>query len=120
MLLILLLTLHLNGLYFLFTQSIDGVGLEGPPSEPFALKVRVNPLPPFIQVPRNDTEFRERSIEIRWLKVEDAASYHIQMAEDHEFTLLREERVNVREESCRTGDLDYRPYYPYSCRNGHG
>ena len=100
-----------DGAYYLFTQSIDGVGLEGPSSEPFVLKLRVNPLPPFIQLPRKDTEFRERSIEIRWLKVEDAASYHIQVAEDPEFTILQEEKVGVREESYKTGELDYKTYY---------
>ncbi len=100
-----------DGAYYLVTQSIDEVGLEGPPSEPFALKVRVNPLPPFIQSPRNDTEFRERSIEIRWLKVEDAASYHIQVAEDRDFSILQEEKAGVREESYKTGDLDYKTYY---------
>jgi hypothetical protein len=100
-----------DGAYYLFTQSIDTVGVEGPLSEPFVLKLRVNPLPPFIQLPHNDTEFRERSIEIRWLKVEDAASYHIQVAEDRDFTILREEKVGVREESYKTGELGYRTYY---------
>ena len=100
-----------DGVYFLFTQSIDGVGLEGPSSKPFTFTLRVNPLPPFIQWPRQDTEFRERSIEIRWLKVEDAASYHIQVAEDPEFTLLREEKAGVREESYKTGGLDPKRYY---------
>jgi hypothetical protein len=100
-----------DGVYYLFTQSIDGVGLEGPLSEPSLLKLRVNPLPPFIQLPRNDTEFRERSIEIRWLKVEDAASYHIQVAEDPEFTVLQEEKAGVRGESYKTGELGYKTYY---------
>lgn len=100
-----------DGVYYLFTQSIDGVGLEGPLSEPFVLKLRVNPLPPFIQLPRNDAELRERSAEIRWLKVEDAASYHLQVAEDPEFTLIREEKEGIREESYKTGKLDYDTYY---------
>ena len=100
-----------DGAYYLFTQSIDGVGLEGPLSKPYPLKLRVNPSPPFIQLPRNDTEFRERSIEIRWLKVEDAASYDVQVAEDPDFTLLREEKVGVREKSYKTGELDFKKYY---------
>ena len=100
-----------DGLYYLFTQSVDEIGLEGPLSEPFSLKVRVNPLPPFIQAPPSDTEFRERSIEIRWLKVEDAASYHIQVADDAGFTLLREEKRDVQGEFYKTGELDYRTYY---------
>jgi len=44
-----------DGVYYLFTQSIDGVGLEGPSSEPFVLKLRANPLPPLIQLPRWQT-----------------------------------------------------------------
>ena len=100
-----------DGAYYLFTQSIDGVGLEGPTSEPFVLKLRVNPLPPFIQLPRNDTEFRERSVGVRWLKVEDAASYDVQVAEDPEFAILKEEKRGVREEFYKTGELGYRTYY---------
>ncbi len=100
-----------DGSYYLFTRSIDGVGLEGLPSEPFVLKLRVNPLPPFIQLPGKDTEFRERSIEIRWLKVEDAASYHLQLAEDPEFTILQEEKSGIRQEAYRTGELSYKTYY---------
>ena len=107
-------TMELSGLrdgtYYLFTQSIDEVGLEGPSSEPFVLTLRVHPMPPFIQLPRRGSEFRERSIEIRWLKVEDAASYHIQVAEDPEFTVLREEKVGVRQESYKTGELDDKTY----------
>jgi hypothetical protein len=106
-----------DGAYYLFTQSIDGLGLEGPSSEPFVLKVRVNPLPPFIQLPRDNIELRERSIEIRWLKVEDAASYRIQVAEDPEFAILREEKAGVREESYKTGELDYKTYY-FRVRSG--
>jgi hypothetical protein len=100
-----------DGAYYLFTQSIDEVGLEGPSSEPFVLNLRVNPLPPIIQLPRRDTEFRERSIDIRWLKVEDAASYHIQVAEDPKFTILQEEKIGVKGESYKTGQLDYKTYY---------
>lgn len=100
-----------DGSYYLFTQSIDEAGLEGSLSEPFVLKVRVNPLPPFIEAPPSDTEFRERSIEIRWLKVEDAASYHVQVAEDEAFTLIQEENREVQGGSYRTGDLNYRTYY---------
>jgi len=100
-----------DGAYYLFTQSIDGVGLEGPLSEPHVFKLRVNPSPPLIQLPRNGSEFRERSTEIRWLKVEDAASYQIQVAEDPKFTIFREEKVGVREESYKTGELGYKTYY---------
>jgi len=100
-----------DGSYYLFTRSMDGVGLEGPPSEPLVLKLRVNPVPPFIQLPRRDTEFRERSVEIRWLKVEDAASYHLQVAEDPEFSMVREEKAGIKGEAYRTGDLDYKTYY---------
>jgi hypothetical protein len=43
--------------------------------------------------------------------VEDAASYHIQVAEDPEFSILREEKVGVLGESYKTGELDYKRYY---------
>ena len=35
-----------DGTYYIQSQSVDEFGLEGPPSEPFSVKVRVNPLPP--------------------------------------------------------------------------
>lgn len=100
-----------DGMYYLVTQSIDEMGLEGPLSEPFRIKVRINPQPPFIHSPMEGSEFRERSIKLSWLKVEDAARYHIQVAEESEFTTIREERDDVKEESYKTGDLDFKTYY---------
>lgn len=74
-----------DGIYYLQVLSIDDEGIEGLPSEPEKIQVRVNPLPPIIQYPQDALEFRETSVEIQWLKVTDAARYHLQIAEDRAF-----------------------------------
>jgi hypothetical protein len=43
--------------------------------------------------------------------VEDAVSYHIQLAKDPGFTMIQEEKVGVRDESYKTGNLNYKTYY---------
>ena len=49
-----------DGLYYLKTASRDALGLEGPWSETHVLKVRVNPLPPFLQFPGDGAEIRSK------------------------------------------------------------
>ncbi|MFH1350834.1 MAG: FecR domain-containing protein [Pseudomonadota bacterium] len=99
-----------DGAYFLQIRAIDEVGLEGPPSAPYTLKVRVNPFPPFIQSPVDGAEYRERSVPFKWLRVQDAVKYHVQVAEDPDFKSIKEERTDVREQTYKTGVLDFKPY----------
>ena len=100
-----------DGTYYLLSQGIDDLGLEGPLSEPFTVRVRVNPQAPYIQSPGEGDEIRNRSVECRWLKVRDAARYHFQLAEDEEFIFIKEESVDVRSETYKTGGLDYKTYF---------
>ena len=71
-----------DGTYYLQSRSIDNIGLEGPSLEPVEIKVRVNPLPPFIQSPVDGSDYREKTIRFQWLNVEKAERYHLQVAED--------------------------------------
>jgi hypothetical protein len=100
-----------DGTYYLLSQSIDDLGLEGSLSELFTVRVRVNPLPPYTQSPSEGDEIRDRSVECRWLKVRDAARYHLQLAEDKEFIFLKEESEDVKGETYKIMGLDYRSYF---------
>ena len=100
-----------DGSYFLQSRTIDGVGLEGTASETFVVNVRVNPLPPFIQSPVDGAEYREKTVQFRWLKVPDAVKFHIQVAQDPEFTVITEERSDVTDSQYKTGVLDFKTYY---------
>ena len=62
-----------DGTYYLQGRSIDGIGLEGLPLAPQVIRVRVNPLPPFIQEPADGVQFKGKTVSFRWLKVRDAA-----------------------------------------------
>ena len=100
-----------DGTYYLFSQGIDELGIEGFQSQPYEVRLRANPLPPLIQTKGNEVEFMSRTGRFTWLKVEDAAMYHIQVAQDSEFTAIKEERLDHKGESYETGVLDYGTYY---------
>jgi hypothetical protein len=99
-----------DGVYFLHVLSIDEVGLEGLPSEPAEIRVRVNPLPPFISLPASNAEYREKSIHCSWLSVKDAVTYHIQIAQDEACHQIIDESV-VNGTDYDTRELDYGSYY---------
>ena len=100
-----------DGIYYLFSQGIDELGIEGFPSQPYEVRLRANPLPPLIQTKGNEAEFMSRTGRFTWLKVEDAVMYHLQVAQDSQFSLLKEERLDHKGESYETGVLDYGTYY---------
>jgi hypothetical protein len=100
-----------DGTYYLLSQGIDDLGLEGPLSEPYTVRVRVNPQAPYVRSPGEGDEIRNRSVEFGWLKVRDAARYHFQLAEDEEFSFIKEERDDVRDETYNAGGLDYKTYF---------
>ena len=99
-----------DGTYFLRAVSVDEIGLEGS-SDPFPVVVRTNPQPPFVQSPVEGAEYRERTPMLSWLKVRDAARYHLQIAEDNAFSRIVEEKDDLRGESHPTGPLEYERYY---------
>jgi hypothetical protein len=100
-----------DGTYYLRTLSIDTDGLEGLLSGPESVKVRVNPLPPLLEAPVNDSRLRARNVEIRWLKVKDAVRYHLQIAEDAEFRKITLNSGDITNTVFTTAELDYRPYF---------
>ncbi|MCX5816496.1 MAG: FecR domain-containing protein [Proteobacteria bacterium] len=100
-----------DGSYYLIISSIDGKGLEGPQSDPSIITLKAKPLPPFIQIKEDDAEFIGKSAEFKWLKVKDAAKYHVQIAEDKDYTRIKEEQKDYRTEAYKTGILDYNTYY---------
>lgn len=100
-----------DGTYYLFCQGIDEFGIEGFESQPYEAKLRVNPLPPMIQLKGDEAEFIGKTAQFTWLKVKDAVMYHIQVAQDNGFAVLKEEKTNHKGESYKTGTLDYGTYY---------
>ncbi|MDH4100188.1 MAG: FecR domain-containing protein [Nitrospirota bacterium] len=100
-----------DGLYHVQSLSIDDVGIEGTPLEPVPVTIRVNPLPPFIQSPVDGAEYRERAVTLEWLRVKDAASYHLQIAEDRDFTVLIEDKADIRDVRSTTKSLDFKTYF---------
>ena len=100
-----------DGTYYLQTRSIDDIGLEGISSTPKEVKVRVNPLPPFIQSPDDGAEYREKTVPLKWLEVKQAVNYHLQVAEDPAFAIIVEDVPNVSGTSLQAENLDYKTYY---------
>jgi hypothetical protein len=100
-----------DGTYFLQARSIDNLGLEGIPSEPAAIRIRMNPLPPLIEYPVDKGEYTVKSLLFRWLRVNDAVRYHVQIAEDKEFRKIVEAGADIRDVEYKAGGLDFRTYY---------
>jgi len=100
-----------DGPYYLLTQSIDPIGLEGLPSEAYPFRMRANPLPPITQTPRDGAKLKGTSAQFQWLAVSDAVRYHVQIAEDREFTTIILDKADQKEGTFKTGALAYRPYF---------
>ena len=100
-----------DGEYFLISQSIDAERLEGLPSDPVAFRLRINPLPPFIQSPVDGATPRERKVEFKWLKVKDAVAYHLQIAEDREFVRILLDKNDVTATEFISPPLEFKPYF---------
>jgi hypothetical protein len=100
-----------DGTYFLHAWSIDEIGLEGLPSLPEELKVRVNPLSPLTGSPASGSEQTESTISFTWLTVPDAALYYLQVAADERFEQIVAEAKDIRETQYRTAALDRGRYF---------
>lgn len=98
-----------DGSYYLQSTSIDSDGIEGFPLEPIKVKVRINPLPPFISTPIDGLEHRKKTINFNWLKVMDADRYHLQVAKDRDFNNIVSDQVTKETEYLVS--LDYRTYF---------
>ena len=99
-----------DGMYFLRASSIDDIGLEGLPSEPVLIKVRINPVPPFTLEPVQGDKVKTKSVEFRWLKVEDAVQYHIQISQDSDFKEIVEDN-QTKDYRYKTDKLEFKPYF---------
>jgi len=104
-----------DGSYYLIAYGNDAMGLEGKQSEAIIIRFRANPLPPFIQIKAEDMELMGRSAEFKWLKVKDAVGYHIQIAKDKGFTSIVEENKDYKNDTYKTGTMDYGEYYFRVC-----
>jgi hypothetical protein len=100
-----------DGSYFLRSLSIDDTGLEGQLSGAIEIKVRINPLPPLMRSPADGTEFRGKSPSFEWLDVKDAIKYHLQIAEDREFSTLIVDRQDITKHDFTADSLDYKKYH---------
>jgi len=100
-----------DGSYYLMSQSIDPIGLEGLPSGAYPFRVRVNPLPPITQTPRDGAKLKGTSAQFQWLSVSDAVRYQAQIAEDREFKTIILDKNDLKESTLKTGTLAYKPYF---------
>ncbi len=100
-----------DGTYFLRSRSIDKFGLEGPASLPLRFSLRVNPMAPFVRFPRNGARIYGQSISLRWMRVLDARSYHLQVSRDPEFHNLAADIDNFRPHVYRLEKLPPSVYY---------
>ncbi len=100
-----------DGVYFLGCRSIDRFGLEGPFNKPVRVKVRVNPLPPFVKYPKPKAALKEQTAKLLWLKVGDAAAYHLQLAADKTFTAPIIDVKDITATDYQTRKLAYGTYY---------
>ena len=74
-----------DGEYFFGVRAVDEFGLEGEEARGrFRLKAR--PLPPAVQAPEPDAVLEPGSVAFSWAAVDEAATYHFQLATDDAFT----------------------------------
>ncbi|MFW8601496.1 FecR domain-containing protein [Desulfobacterota bacterium M19] len=100
-----------DGVYFLGCRTVDRFGLEGSFNKPVRVKVRVNPLPPFVKYPKSQAALKERKIKLQWLKVGDAVVYHLQLAADKAFSSPVIDAKDITGTAYQTTKLAYGTYY---------
>jgi hypothetical protein len=100
-----------DGAYHLLTLSIDPIGLEGIPSAAYPFKIRVNPLPPITQSPRESAKIKGKTATFAWLSVSDAVRYHVQISEDREFSKLSVNKADLTGTTFKADTLEYKPYF---------
>lgn len=74
-----------DGEYYLRSLSLDDAAIEGFPSEAWKIRIRVNPLPPFVQEPADGLEHKGKTVSFRWLKVSQAEHYTLEIAANPQF-----------------------------------
>jgi hypothetical protein len=99
-----------DGIYYLHAQGLDALGIEGYQSPPYEIKLRVNPLPPLISIKGDEVEFIGKTAQFNWLKVSDAANYHIQVAQGEDFSLLKQELTAFQGQAFKSDPFDHGAY----------
>lgn len=101
-----------DGVWFLHTVSMDEVQLPGLPSEPKAITLRLQtPRPPALQAPAEAATYTISAVPFTWRQAADAVRYHLQLAEDRDFTTLVEDRADIIGLSSITPLLEAKTYY---------
>lgn len=100
-----------DGVYYLHALSIDEVGLEGLPSEPTEIHVRMHPLPPTVEAPIDGSEYGAGEISCSWEAVKEAVSYQFQIARDASFDRIIDEKSSVYGTNVTTHVLDHGTYF---------
>lgn len=100
-----------DGQYFLTAQTADRLGLEGPPSDPVPVRVRTSPVPPFMQYPPDRGEHKATAVEFKWLRVGDAATYHLQVSQEPDMAQPVEDRDGMGGVEFKTDRLSPGRYF---------
>jgi hypothetical protein len=97
-----------DGNYYLRATAIDKAGLEGLPAiQAFTLKAR--PEPPFTIQPKN--KLRSDKVDFVWTESNNAHSYHLQVAKDHQFQELVLDRNDLKEVQYSSNDIALGDYF---------
>jgi hypothetical protein len=100
-----------DGYYYLLTLSIDPIGLEGISSAAHPFAIRVNPLPPMTQSPREGARIKGKTAAFKWLSVGDAARYHVQISENRDFSRPVIDRTDLKDPAFQADTLEYKPLF---------
>lgn len=82
--------------YYCFFTAIDKAGFESLPAGPFVLVVRTIPSAPLLAEPFDGKSVFSDVLEVKWLGVENAVTYHLQLARDEEFTEIVDDRIQEK------------------------
>lgn len=99
-----------DGKYSAFFTTINEEGFESAAASPVPLTVRTVPAAPVISSPQNAHTTWDETLEINWLRSDQAANYHIELATDDKFTNLIESR-DSEESVYQTAVLEQGTYY---------
>jgi hypothetical protein len=68
-------------------------------------------LPPIIESPVGGLVYKDGTLTFKWLKVNDAVRYQIQIAEDKNFNKIIVNETDIKDTGFKLQDLDIRTYY---------
>ncbi len=100
-----------DGVYYLSVRSIDETGIEGLSAPPMAVRVRVNPLPPFIQSPVDGARIKSKKVSFNWLRVDQAAFYEIEVSPDPLFEKTSVQRMKTPQNTHDVELAEFGAYY---------